>query len=101
MIKSTLKSTAATEEWHYQKSTTTINYLLLPLFGVVALPIKVYGFRRNETTVKPAACSRFESLIESHHFRKVACECNEEDMNDDDDLGLGASRQPAGSGFRV
>ena len=26
-----------------------------------------------------------ESLILSHHFRKVTCECNEEDINDDDD----------------
>ena len=30
--------------------------------------------------------SRFESLILSHHSRyKVTCECNEEDINDDDD----------------
>ena len=31
--------------------------------------------------------SRFESLILSHHSRhKVTCECNEEDINDDDDV---------------
>ena len=30
--------------------------------------------------------SRFESLILSHHSRyKVTCECNEEDISDDDD----------------
>ena len=37
--------------------------------------------------------SRFESLILSHHSRfNVACECNKEEINDDDDgTGGGAS----------
>ena len=29
--------------------------------------------------------SRFESLISSHHSRRVTCECDEEDIDDDDD----------------
>jgi len=29
-------------------------------------------------------CSRFESLIFSHHSR-YTCECNKEDINDDED----------------
>ena len=29
--------------------------------------------------------SGFESLILSHHPRRVTCECNEEDINDDND----------------
>ena len=29
--------------------------------------------------------SRIESLILSHHSRRVTGECNEEDINDDDD----------------
>ena len=29
--------------------------------------------------------SRLESLISSHHSRRVTCECSEEDINDDDD----------------
>ena len=29
--------------------------------------------------------SRFESLILSHHSRKITCACDEEDINDDKD----------------
>ena len=34
----------------------------------------------------------FESLILSHHSR-FACECNKEDINDDDDVGIAESLQ--------
>ena len=38
--------------------------------------------------------SRFESLILSQHFRRVTCECDEEDVNDDDD-DESRSRKPS------
>ena len=50
--------------------------------------------------------SRFESLVLSHHSRfNVTCECNTEEINDDDDAGggvVGAGRtQPAGAWRQV
>ena len=38
-------------------------------------------------------CSRFESLISSHHSRfNVTCECNKEEIDDDDDRKVFAAR---------
>jgi len=51
-------------------------------------------------SMRVTTCSRFESLILSHHSGfSVTCECNEEEINDDDDdvttcVGRG------GQGFR-
>ena len=46
----------------------------------------------------PSCSSRFQSLILSHHSRlKITCECNEEDINDDDDAAASVNRQPLSS----
>ena len=52
------------------------------------------------TQVGRSGSSRFESLILSHHSR-FTCECNKEEINDDNDDGRGQGFQVrvSGSGF--